>query len=107
MGNKPVIGDPGGQGLGLTSRKIFTCSQISNIVFRNGEPIVQELVNERHDLSALFRTAERISLLHAALTVPTCTVQRITAKTRLSKGLGGPRSCTAQLSTAYDHRFKA
>jgi predicted nucleotidyltransferase len=47
-------------------------------------------MNELHDLSALFRTAERISLLHAALNVLTCTVQQITAKTGLSKGLVSP-----------------
>ena len=47
-------------------------------------------MNEQHDLSAIFRTAERISLLHAALTVPNCTVRQITAKTGLSKGLVSP-----------------
>jgi len=47
-------------------------------------------MNELHDLSALFRTAERITLLRAALNVPTCTVQQITAKTGLSKGLVSP-----------------
>ena len=43
-----------------------------------------------HDLSALFRTGERITLLQAALTAPSCTVQQIAAKTRLSKGLVSP-----------------
>jgi len=43
-----------------------------------------------HDLSALFRTAERITLLRAALLVPSCTVQQIAAKTGLSKGLVSP-----------------
>jgi len=48
-------------------------------------------MNERlHDLSALFRTEERITLLRAALTVPVCTVQQIASKTRLSKGLVSP-----------------
>ena len=48
-------------------------------------------MNERpHDLSALFRTGERITLLRAALNVPTCTVQQITSKTGLSKGLVSP-----------------
>ena len=43
-----------------------------------------------HDLSALFRTGERIALLRAALTAPSCTVQQLAAKTRLSKGLVSP-----------------
>ncbi|MGA2161101.1 MAG: nucleotidyltransferase domain-containing protein [Methanoregula sp.] len=48
-------------------------------------------MNERlHDLSALFRTGERITLLRAALLVPACTVQQIAAKTGLSKGLVSP-----------------
>jgi predicted nucleotidyltransferase len=48
-------------------------------------------MNEQlHDLSALFRTAERITLLRAALLVPTCTVQQMTEKTGLSKGLVSP-----------------
>jgi len=48
-------------------------------------------MNERpHDLSALFRTGERITLLRAALNVPACTVQQITSKTGLSKGLVSP-----------------
>jgi predicted nucleotidyltransferase len=40
-----------------------------------------------HDLSALFRTPERIALLSAALTMPACTVQQIATKTGISKGL--------------------
>ena len=48
-------------------------------------------MNERlHDLSALFRTGERVILLRAALLVPACTVQQIAAKTGLSKGLVSP-----------------
>jgi predicted nucleotidyltransferase len=48
-------------------------------------------MNERlHDLSALFRTEERITLLRAALTVPACTVQQLASKTGLSKGLVSP-----------------
>ena len=48
-------------------------------------------MNERlHDLSALFRTEERITLLRAALSVPVCTVQQIAAKTGLTKGLVSP-----------------
>jgi predicted nucleotidyltransferase len=48
-------------------------------------------MNERlHDLSALFRTEERITLLRAALIVPACTVQQIASKTGLSKGLVSP-----------------
>ena len=48
-------------------------------------------MNERlHDLPALFRTEERITLLRAALSVPACTVQQITSKTGLSKGLVSP-----------------
>lgn len=47
-------------------------------------------MNEQHDLSALFRTAERITLLRAALNVPTCTVQQLASKTGLSKGLVSP-----------------
>jgi len=48
-------------------------------------------MNEQsHDLSALFRTGERITLLRAALNVPACTVQQITSKTGLSKGLVSP-----------------
>jgi len=38
-------------------------------------------MNELDDLSALFRTSERIALLHAALIVPACTVQQIASKT--------------------------
>ncbi len=48
-------------------------------------------MNERlHDLSALFRSEERVTLLRAVLTVPACTVQQIATKTRLSKGLVSP-----------------
>ena len=48
-------------------------------------------MNERlHDLSALFRTGERVTLLRAVLLVPACTVQQIAAKTGLSKGLVSP-----------------
>ena len=48
-------------------------------------------MNERlHDLSAIFRTAERITLLRTALNVPACTVQQIASKTGLSKGLVSP-----------------
>jgi hypothetical protein len=48
-------------------------------------------MNEQsHDLSALFRTWQRITLLRAALNVPTCTVQQIVAKTGASKGLVSP-----------------
>lgn len=48
-------------------------------------------MNERQqDLSALFRTGERITLLRTALTVPACTVQQIALKTGLSKGLVSP-----------------
>ncbi|MDD5143760.1 nucleotidyltransferase domain-containing protein [Methanoregula sp.] len=43
-----------------------------------------------HDLSALFRTGERIALLRAALTVPACSVQQLATKTGLSKGLVSP-----------------
>lgn len=45
-------------------------------------------MNQRlHDLPALFRTKERIKLLRATLTLPVCTVQQITTRTGLSKGL--------------------
>lgn len=48
-------------------------------------------MNEQpHDLSALFRTGERITLLRAALNVRACTVQQIVSKTALSKGLVSP-----------------
>jgi predicted nucleotidyltransferase len=40
-----------------------------------------------HDLSALFRTTERITLLRSALTQQACTVQQIAGKTGISKGL--------------------
>lgn len=40
-----------------------------------------------HDLSLLFRTPERLTLLRAALEVPACTVQQIADRTGLSKGL--------------------
>jgi len=40
-----------------------------------------------YDLSALFRTKERLILLRAALTVPACTVQQVAGKTGISKGL--------------------
>jgi predicted nucleotidyltransferase len=43
--------------------------------------------NQSNDLSALFRTKERLALLRAALTVPACTVQQIAGKTGISKGL--------------------
>jgi predicted nucleotidyltransferase len=43
-----------------------------------------------HDLSALFRTRERVALLRATLLVPACTVQQIATKTGLSKGLVSP-----------------
>lgn len=43
--------------------------------------------NQQHDLSALFRTTERITLLCTALTVQACTVQQIAGKTGISKGL--------------------
>jgi len=45
-------------------------------------------MNERlHDLPALFRTKERIILLQVILSLPDCTVQKITTKSGLSKGL--------------------
>ncbi|MCX6690632.1 MAG: hypothetical protein NTW33_00940 [Methanoregula sp.] len=45
-------------------------------------------MNERlHDLSALFRTKERIKLLRTTLSLPVCTVQQVTIRTGLSKGL--------------------
>ena len=48
-------------------------------------------MNEKfHDLPALFRSEERITLLRAVLTVPACTVQQIATKTGLSKGLVSP-----------------
>lgn len=48
-------------------------------------------MNEQlHDLPALFRSRERITLLRAVLTVPACTVQQIATKTGLSKGLVSP-----------------
>jgi Transcriptional regulator len=48
-------------------------------------------MNEQpHDLSALFRTRERVILLRAALLVPACSVQQIATKTGLSKGLVSP-----------------
>ena len=47
-------------------------------------------MNERHNLPALFRSEERITLLRTALTVPACTVQQIATKTGLSKGLVSP-----------------
>jgi predicted nucleotidyltransferase len=48
-------------------------------------------MNEQlHDLPALFRSEERITLLRAVLTVPECTVQQIATKTGLSKGLVSP-----------------
>jgi predicted nucleotidyltransferase len=48
-------------------------------------------MNERlHDLPALFRSGERITLLRAVLTVPACTVQQVATKTGLSKGLVSP-----------------
>lgn len=40
-----------------------------------------------HELSALFRTEERIRLLRAVLSRQTCTVHQIAIKTGLSKGL--------------------
>jgi predicted nucleotidyltransferase len=45
---------------------------------------------QRHDLPALFRSWERITLLRAVLTVPACTVQQIATRTGLSKGLVSP-----------------
>ncbi len=48
-------------------------------------------MNERHhNLPALFRSEERITLLRTVLTTPACTVQQITTKTGLSKGLVSP-----------------
>ncbi len=44
----------------------------------------------QHDLPALFRTPERITILSAALTLPACTVQQIVKKTGISKGLISP-----------------
>lgn len=45
-------------------------------------------MNERlHDLPALFRTKERMLLLRVVLSLPDCTVQQITTKSGLSKGL--------------------
>jgi predicted nucleotidyltransferase len=43
--------------------------------------------DQTHDLSALFRTPERITLLRTALTQHACTVQQIAGKTGISKGL--------------------
>jgi len=43
--------------------------------------------DQPHDLSALFRTKERLTLLRAATNVPACTVQQIAQKTGISKGL--------------------
>ncbi len=40
-----------------------------------------------HDLSALFRTKERIKLLRTTLSLPVCTVKQVTTRTGLSKGL--------------------
>jgi len=42
---------------------------------------------QHHDLSALFRSEERITLLRTVLVLPACTVQQIATKTGLSKGL--------------------
>ena len=48
-------------------------------------------MNEQlHDLSALFRSGERITLLRTVLVLPACTVQQIATKTGLSKGLVSP-----------------
>jgi predicted nucleotidyltransferase len=48
-------------------------------------------MNEQlHNLPALFRSEERITLLRTVLTVPACTVQQIATKTGLSKGLVSP-----------------
>ena len=43
-----------------------------------------------HDLPALFRTGERITLLRTILAVPKCSVRQIASKTGLSKGLVSP-----------------
>ena len=45
---------------------------------------------QHHDLSALFRSGERITLLRTVLVLPACTVQQIATKTGLSKGLVSP-----------------
>jgi len=48
-------------------------------------------MDERHhNLPALFQSEERITLLRTVLTTPACTVQQITTKTGLSKGLISP-----------------
>ena len=47
-------------------------------------------MNERHNLPALFRSEERITLLRMALTILACTVQQLATKTGLSKGLVSP-----------------
>ncbi|OPX65352.1 MULTISPECIES: nucleotidyltransferase domain-containing protein [unclassified Methanoregula] len=43
--------------------------------------------NQPHDLPALFRTPERVTLLSIALTRHACTVQQVAGKTGISKGL--------------------
>jgi predicted nucleotidyltransferase len=43
--------------------------------------------DQPHDLSALFRTPERITLLSIALTQHACTVQQVAGKAGISKGL--------------------
>lgn len=45
---------------------------------------------QQHDLPALFRSEQRITLLRSILTISSCTVQQIAVKTGLSKGLVSP-----------------
>jgi predicted nucleotidyltransferase len=62
-----------------------------------------------HDLPALFRTKERITLLRAVLNLPACTVRQIAGKTGISKGLVSPYLALLEregLLTRSDRMFR-